>query len=163
MILRSGPTRTRATTARSSWQVPLALVLLSLIPVLSGTLRLAEVAGGPELMPDNPRIGAFPAPVVTAMAASIVLGFAAIRRRDITAHRAWMIRGYALGLGAGTQAFTEGIGEAIAGTDAGDLTKALSLSAGWAPNAVVAEWALRRSPSARRHHLRPVTARSAVS
>ena len=44
------------------------------------------------------------------MAAAIVLGFTAIRRRDIAAHRAWMIRAYALGLGAGTQAFTEGIG-----------------------------------------------------
>jgi uncharacterized membrane protein len=41
----------------------------------------------------------------TAMAASIVLGFAAIRRRDIARHRAWMIRGYAIGLGAGTPPF----------------------------------------------------------
>ena len=53
--------------------------------------------------------------VGSVMAASIVLGFAAIRRRDIPAHRAWMIRAYALGLGAGTQAFTEGIGEALIG------------------------------------------------
>ena len=42
--------------------------------------------------------------------ACLVLGFAAIRRRDIAAHRAWMIRAYAIGLAAGTQAFTEGLG-----------------------------------------------------
>jgi hypothetical protein len=35
------------------------------------------------------------------MAVSIVLGFAAIRRREIARHRAWMMRGYALGLSIG--------------------------------------------------------------
>ncbi|WP_322780522.1 DUF2306 domain-containing protein [Frankia sp. Cas4] len=34
----------------------------------------------------------------SAMILSILLGFAAIRRRDILRHRAWMIRGYAIGL-----------------------------------------------------------------
>jgi uncharacterized membrane protein len=201
-----------------SWRVPLALVVLSLIPVISGSLRLIEAAGGPQLMPVNPRIGASPAPLVvhvlaaaiyavlgafqfparlrrrhpgwhrrsgrilvgaglavagsglwmtlfysgapggvllwairllvgSTMAAAIVLGFTAIRRRDIAAHRAWMIRAYALGLGAGTQAFTEGIGEALFGT--GDLSKAISLGSGWVINAVVAEWVIRR-PSVRR-------------
>ena len=42
----------------------------------------------------------------SAMIVSIVLSFAAIRRRDVTRHRAWMMRGYAIGLGAGTQALT---------------------------------------------------------
>lgn len=85
--------------------------------------------------------------VGSVMAASIVLGFAAIRRRDIPAHRAWMIRAYALAVGAGTQAFTEGIGEALFGTT--DLSKAVSLGSGWLINAVVAEWVIRR-PSVRR-------------
>ena len=85
--------------------------------------------------------------VSSAMAASIVLGFAAIRRREIPAHRAWMMRAYALGLGAGTQAFTEGIGQALLGTT--DLSKAVSLGSAWVINAVVAEWVIRR-PSARR-------------
>src|SRR4029453_16922912 len=78
--------------------------------------------------------------VGSAMAASIFLGFAAIRRRDIPAHRAWMIRAYALAVGAGTQAFTEGIGEALLGIT--DLSKAISLGSGWAINAVVAEWVI---------------------
>ncbi len=42
----------------------------------------------------------------SAMAVSLGLGFAAIRRRDIPHHRTWMMRAYALGLGAGTQALT---------------------------------------------------------
>ena len=40
----------------------------------------------------------------SAMAACLVLGLAAVRRRDIAAHRAWMIRAYAIGLAAGTHA-----------------------------------------------------------
>ena len=79
------------------------------------------------------------------MAASIVLGFTAIRRRDIAAHRAWMVRAYALGVGAGTQAFTQGIGEALFGT--GDLSTAVSMIAGWVINLAVAEWAIRRPRS----------------
>jgi uncharacterized membrane protein len=85
--------------------------------------------------------------VGSTMAAAIVLGFTAIRRRDIAAHRAWMIRAYALGLGAGTQAFTEGIGEALFGT--GDLSKAISMGSAWVINALVAEWVIQR-PSVRR-------------
>lgn len=84
--------------------------------------------------------------VASAMAASIVLGFSAIRRRDLASHRAWMIRAYALAVGAGTQALTQGVGEAIFG--ASDLSTALSISSGWVINAAVAEWVIRR-PSAR--------------
>ena len=84
--------------------------------------------------------------VGSAMATSIVLGFTAIRRRDIAAHRAWMIRAYALGLGAGTQTVTQGIGEGVFG--AGDLSTALSLGCAWLINAAVGEWVIRR-PSLR--------------
>jgi uncharacterized membrane protein len=83
----------------------------------------------------------------SAMAACLVLGFAAVRRRDIAAHRAWMIRAYAIGLAAGTQAFTEGIGGAIFGT--GVLAADLAKGAGWVINLTVAEWAIRRSPRRR--------------
>jgi uncharacterized membrane protein len=41
-----------------------------------------------------------------AMLASIVLAILAIRRRDVASHGAWMTRGYAIALGAGTQMFT---------------------------------------------------------
>ncbi len=78
----------------------------------------------------------------SAMAACLVLGVTSVRRGDIAAHRAWMIRAYAIGLAAGTQAFTEGIGGAIFGTSvhAADLAK----GSGWVINLVVAEWVIRR-------------------
>jgi hypothetical protein len=79
----------------------------------------------------------------TAMAAAIVLGLAAIRRHDVARHRAWMIRGYAIGLGAGTQAFTHAIWIAVTGPV--DRTgKAFAMLAGWLINLAVAEYAIRR-------------------
>jgi uncharacterized membrane protein len=42
----------------------------------------------------------------SAMAVSILLGVAALRRRDFARHGAWMTRGYAIGMGAGTQSLT---------------------------------------------------------
>ena len=82
----------------------------------------------------------------SGMAGSIILGLAAIRRRDIVRHRAWMTRAYALALGAGTQAFTVGLGEAAFG--AGAVRHDLMMGAGWAINLAVAEWFIRR-PSSR--------------
>jgi uncharacterized membrane protein len=97
----------------------------------------------------------------SAMAASLLLGVAAIRRRDIAAHRAWMIRAYAIGLAAGTQALTEGVAGAIFGT--GELRMDLAKGSGWLINLVIAEWAIR-SPARRRqprHQDGTTTTRSA--
>lgn len=84
----------------------------------------------------------------SGLAASLVLGIAAIRRGDVTRHRAWMARAYALALGAGTQVFTLGIGAAVFG--AGELTYDLMLGAGWGINLAVAEYVIRRRPGHRR-------------
>ena len=191
---------------------------LTTIPLVAGSLRLLEVAGGPQVLPTNSRIDASPAPLVvhviaaavfavvgafqfparlrrhhrawhrragrvlvgaglavagsglwmtltypdapggallwtvrlvvgSAMATCIILGFTAIRRRDVAAHGAWMIRAYALAVAAGTQAFTQGVGEGIFGTSA--LSTALSVTSGWVINLAVAEWIIRR-PRVRR-------------
>ena len=195
-----------------------------LIPLIAGSLRLLELAGGPQVLPTNPRIDASPLPLVlhvaaaavyavvgafqfparirrghrawhrragrvlvvaglvvagsglwmtlfypgapggdllwaarlvagSAIAISIVLGFIAIRRRDIPAHRAWMIRAYALAVAAGTQAVTRGISEGLFGTT--DLSIALGVSSGWLINAAVAEWAIRHPRNRRRRANRP--------
>ncbi|MEV0285406.1 hypothetical protein AB0H36_14950 [Kribbella sp. NPDC050820] len=58
-----------------------------------------------------------------------------------------MIRAYALSVAAGTQVFTQGLGEAFFGTT--DLSTAISISSGWLLNAAAAEWIIRR-PTARR-------------
>jgi uncharacterized membrane protein len=84
----------------------------------------------------------------SGLAASLVLGIAAIRRGDVARHRAWMTRAYALALGAGTQVFTLGIGGAVFG--AGALTYDLMLGAGWGINLAVAEYVIRRRPGTRR-------------
>jgi uncharacterized membrane protein len=88
----------------------------------------------------------------SGLAASIVLGFIAIRRGDVTRHRAWMTRAYALALGAGTQVFTKGIGGAVFG--ARPLTMDLSLGAGWVINLAIAEYVIRRRTN--RRTVRPI-------
>ncbi len=200
---------TRAAGARPQWLVPAALVALSLVPIVAGSTRLVELAGGPQMLPARsdpssvplvvhivsvivyallgafqfsarlrrtgwhrkagrllvvaglavalsavwmtlfyPRsdggdlLYAFRLLVASGMLMSIVLGFLAIRRRDISQHRAWMIRAYALALGAGTQVFTLGFGKAIFGS--GDLVIALLQAAAWAINLAVAEWFIAR-------------------
>ncbi|MCS7478586.1 DUF2306 domain-containing protein [Umezawaea endophytica] len=82
----------------------------------------------------------------SAMAAAIVLGFLAVRRRDFAAHRAWMIRGYAIGLGAGTQVFTH-LPWVVAGVAPGEVTRAGLMALGWVVNVVFAEWVIRRKPA----------------
>lgn len=84
----------------------------------------------------------------SAMVISIVLGFTAIRRRDVTRHRAWMLRGYAIGLAAGTQALILLAGELIAGPPS-ELSRALLMGAAWVINLAVVEWAIRKRPAPR--------------
>lgn len=83
------------------------------------------------------------------MVGSIVLAFLAIRRREIARHRAWMMRGYAIGLGAGTQAMLLLTGELIFGKP-DVVARALLMGAAWTLNLAVAEWIIRGRP------LRPI-------
>ena len=85
-------------------------------------------------------------PCTLPMIVSIVLSFAAIRRGDVKKHRAWMMRGYAIGLGAGTQALVLMAGEMIAGKPS-EFSRALLMGAGWVINLAVAEWVIRKRPA----------------
>ncbi len=78
----------------------------------------------------------------SAMAACLLLGVTMIRRGDVAGHRAWMIRAYAIGLAAGTQAVTGGIGIALFGH--GVLQGDLAMGSAWFINLAVAEWIIRR-------------------
>ncbi len=202
---------------RSEWRTPALLILLSLVPVVMGTARLAELASGTEVTEANARFFAMPLPVVlhvltvapycilgafqfapefrrrrrdwhraagrvlaptglvaaltglwmarfypwprgdgqalyvlrlvfgSAMVLSIVLALVAIRRRDFAAHGAWMVRAYAIGLGAGTQVLTHLPWLLLVGTDKPDETsRAVMMGAGWVLNLAVAEWVIRR-------------------
>lgn len=78
----------------------------------------------------------------SAMLLAILLGVAAIRRQDFAQHGAWMLRGYAIGMGAGTQALILMAGEMIAGPPS-ELSRALLMGAAWVINLAIAEWAIR--------------------
>ena len=86
----------------------------------------------------------------SAMLLSILLGVAAIRRRDFAQHGDWMLRGYAIGMGAGTQVLTLMAGALIVSPPS-ELSRAVLMGAGWVINLAVAEWIIRRRsvPSAR--------------
>lgn len=194
--------------------IPAGLLALSLVPVVAGSLRLLEFAGGAAVLPDGDRAGSAigavvvhivsvtvysllgalqfaprwrrrhrrwhrtagrivaPAGVVTAvsgvwlalspaatgddvlaairvavgaaMTAFLVLGFVAVRRRDFAGHRAWMIRGYALGLGAGTQFFTQTAWLLAVGPLTGP-GRTFTMAVAWLLNAAAAEWIIRRA------------------
>lgn len=203
------------TSRRSDWWIPTLLVLLSLVPAIAGTARLAELANG-AASPATARFFAQPFPVVlhilvvipysivsafqfsrgfrrrnrnwhrmagrvlgvfglvaaltglwmahfypwpegdgmgvyierlvfgTAMFVSIVLGVNAVRRRDFVSHGAWMIRAYAIGMGAGTQVLTHLPYFLLVGKP-GETGRTVMMGAGWVINVIVAEWVIRRS------------------
>jgi len=54
------------------WVVLLGLLLLSLVPCVSGVLRLVELVNGPSVLPANPRVQTAPLPVVFHIFTSIV-------------------------------------------------------------------------------------------
>jgi uncharacterized membrane protein len=219
-------------STKRDWLIPASLIVLSMVPALFGTVRLAQLAGGAEITPENARFFAAPLPVVlhiptaivysllgafqfspgfrrryrgwhraagrvlipsgllvaltglwmtlsypwpagdgqlvyverlafgSAMVLSIVLGLDAIRRRDFASHGEWMMRAYAIGLGAGTQVLTHLPWFVLVGGKPGELPRAVMMGAGWAINVIVAEWIIRRRQG--RLRLAPVD-RQAVS
>ncbi len=51
-------------TRLSTWRVPIALVALGTVPVVAGSVRLVDLAGGATGMPVDARYTASPLPVV---------------------------------------------------------------------------------------------------
>lgn len=223
--VRSGPT--------GEWIVAGLLILLSLVPSVSGGARLMELAQGAVVTPANARFFAMPLPVIlhictaipfsilgallfvpdlrrgrpswhratgrvlavcglvvalsgiwmtlvypwpegdgaplygmrlvvgSAMTASIILGVAAALRRDIATHGDWMIRAYALGMGAATQVLTHLPWFILMGAP-GEGVRAFLMGAGWGINVLVAEWIIQRRRSQTRGYTLP-SAQAAVS
>lgn len=79
----------------------------------------------------------------SAMIVCLVLAVQAIRRRDFTSHGEWMMRAYAIGLGAGTQVLTHLPWFVLVGTKPGEFPRAWLMGAGWVINLIVAEWIIR--------------------
>ena len=116
------------------------LVVAGLVAALSGLWMAMFYAIVPA---DNWLLHALRLLAGSAMAISIVLGFVAIRRGDVSTHQDWMRRAYAIGIGAGTQALTQLPALLLFGPpDA--MTLALLMGLGWGINIAVAEWLIRR-------------------
>lgn len=110
---------------------------------LTGIRPPATFAGALPASFDGPALAVIRLVVGAAMALSLMLGVAAVLRRDLARHRAWMLRGYALGLGAGTQVFTH-LPWFLFPTLHGETVRTLCMAAGWAINLAVAEWLIAR-------------------
>lgn len=95
------------------------------------------------------------------MAASVILGVRAIRRRDIGEHRAWMTRAYAIGVAAGTQAVVSTIWVIAVGPTS-ELERAALMGGSWALNLAVVQWRLysTRSALSRPRRTLPASSRS---
>jgi len=194
------------------WALFAFLVFYSIVPVLGGLVRAVELAGGPAIIPANPRALAQPLPDVVHILASIaflivgalqflpslrhchpllhrklgriaalagvisaltglwmtqfyafpaelqgtslyvvritlsltmigliVRAVVAIRSGKRTVHRASMIRAYAIGLGASTQAIAGILVFLLAGDDLLGPERDIMMIAAWGMNLLVAE------------------------
>lgn len=93
----------------------------------------------------------------SAMLASILFGVDGLLRRNFAGHGAWMIRAYAIGLGAGTQVFTHLFWLLLVGQPT-ELSRAALMGAGWVINLAVAEWIIRRRTGVARRSARRLAA-----
>ena len=82
------------TRGQRGWRGPAALLALSAIPLMAGTARLVELAGGPQLIPSDPRFTASPLPVVVHIVGAAVYALLGavqfapvVRRRHPRWHR----------------------------------------------------------------------------
>lgn len=97
-----------------------------------------------------------------AMLLSTVVGIDAIRRRDFALHGEWMIRSYAIGMGAGTQVLTHLPWFILVDTSPPETPRAIMMGLGWAINLIVAEWIIRRTRTERRPRITSVTSVTSV-
>src|SRR4051794_8163806 len=91
LVRRPAPSRPGA---RSGWRLAVALILLSAIPLSAGTLRLIQLAGGPAVLPADPRFEVFPVALVLHIVGAAVFALAGalqfvprFRRRHPAWHR----------------------------------------------------------------------------
>lgn len=95
--------------------------------------------------------------VGAAMLAALALSVEALRQWKYARHGEWMIRAYAIGLGAGTQVLTHLPWFILVDTHPGATPRAVMMGGAWAINIAVAEWIIRR-PAARAVRAAPATA-----
>ena len=72
MATQSIVTQAPARRRQAGWLVPAGLIFVSLIPVIFGSLRMAELTGGAPVTPANARFFASPIPVMVHIPAAIL-------------------------------------------------------------------------------------------
>jgi uncharacterized membrane protein len=123
-----------------------AFVGAGLVLSLSGLLLLARIQPQSTPLIDIVR-GFFSLALFVALVQAVV----AIRARDLPGHRAWVIRSYAIGMGAGTISLVYLPIYIVTGTPPNGITADVIYALWWALNIGFAEWIIRRiSPSIRR-------------
>jgi uncharacterized membrane protein len=83
----------------------------------------------------------------TGMALSLILGVTNILKGKIPAHKAWMLRAYAIGMGAGTQVLTHLPWFLLVGQPT-EAPRAVMMISAWVINLTVAEWLIRKGNGA---------------
>lgn len=78
------------------------------------------------------------------MIIALYLGFSAVLKKQISTHRAWMLRAYAIGQGAGTQAIV-GISWLLLFGEATGLARDILMTLAWVINLLVAEVVIRKA------------------
>lgn len=78
------------------------------------------------------------------MLVSMLLGVRALLRRRFEEHGHWMIRAYAVGMGAGTQVLTHLPWFLFVDMRPGETPRAIMMGLAWVVNLAVAEWVIRR-------------------
>lgn len=115
------------------------IALAGIVSALSGLWMTLHY---PAAANDGPTLFYVRLVVAPAMFFFLVMGVYAIMQRKIQVHGAWMLRAYALGLGAGTQVFTH-VGYMLLVATPNGLSRDAMMALGWLINAAVAEWLIR--------------------
>jgi hypothetical protein len=98
----------------------------------------------PHLETDGPTLFSVRIVVGSAMTLSVLFSIRALVLRRFADHGAWMMRAYALGMGAGTQVFTHVPWIIATGTLPTGYVRDAAMAAGWLINICFVEWRLRR-------------------
>ena len=117
------------------------LVLCGILAALTGLWMTAGYDIPAELQ--GPLLYGVRIAVGLSMALAILVSVRAVLQRRIAQHRAWMVRAYALGQGAGTQVLILLPVTLIAGAPTFFFRDVLMASA-WGLNLLFAEWIIRR-------------------
>jgi uncharacterized membrane protein len=118
-----------------------------LIPMgfLSALTGLYMTLYYPKLETDGPTLYYIRLVVAVLMFLFLALAVFAVSKRKFAEHGKWMIRAYALGLGASTQVLTHLPWLLSTGKLPTGLTRDTAMAMGWILNLLIVEWQFRRT------------------